>query len=157
MGKFFDEIPEFLVSWIQKQQVFYVASAPLDANGHVNVSTKGCDGAFHIVNARKVWYEDLTGSGMPSIAVAYRLILSTVLGVETISHLRENGRITILFNAFEGPPRIVRLFGKGNHVGALGSVVDWAALQALYTNSDHQNMSHFYLLIKDNLDRAPSS
>lgn len=68
MGKFFDEIPEFLVAWIQKQQVFYVASAPLDANGHVNVSTKACDGTFHIVNARKVWYEDLTGSGMPSIA-----------------------------------------------------------------------------------------
>lgn len=96
MGQFYEEIPEFLISWIEQQKVFWVATAPLTGDGHVNVSPKGYDGTFHIVNSRKVWYEDLSGSG-----------------IETISHLRENGRITILFNAFEGPPRIARLFGTG--------------------------------------------
>ncbi|KAJ3794860.1 hypothetical protein GGU11DRAFT_794440 [Lentinula aff. detonsa] len=96
MGNFHDEIPSFLISWIQKQEVFWVATSPLSADGHVNVSTKGLKGTFHIIDSKRVWYEDLTGSG-----------------VETISHLRENGRITVLFNAFEGPPRIARLFGKG--------------------------------------------
>jgi len=62
----------------------------------VNVSPKGVKGTFHAVEPNKFWYEDLSGSG-----------------VETISHIRENGRITILFNAFEGPPRIARLFGTG--------------------------------------------
>ncbi|KAJ7589888.1 hypothetical protein C8J56DRAFT_936434 [Mycena floridula] len=96
MGQFFDDIPEFLQNWIKKQHIFWVATAPLDPEGHVNISTKGFEGTFHIVDSHRVWYEDLTGSG-----------------VETISHLRENGRITVLFNAFEGPPRIARLFGKG--------------------------------------------
>ncbi|KAJ3863565.1 hypothetical protein EV359DRAFT_42901 [Lentinula novae-zelandiae] len=97
MGNFHDEIPSFLIPWIQKQEVFWVATSPLSADGHVNVSTKGLKGTFHIIDSKRVWYEDLTGSG-----------------VETISHLRENGRITILFNAFVGPPRIARLFGKGS-------------------------------------------
>ncbi|KAF5360211.1 hypothetical protein D9757_011417 [Collybiopsis confluens] len=81
---------------MKKQHVFWVASAPLSADGHVNVSTKGLRGTFHVANAKRVWYEDMAGSGS-----------------ETISHVRENGRITILFNAFEGPPRIARLHGKG--------------------------------------------
>ncbi|TFK34649.1 hypothetical protein BDQ12DRAFT_689317 [Crucibulum laeve] len=96
MGKFFDAIPEFLFPWIKQQKMFWVATAPLGADGHVNISPKGYEGSFHILNEKQVWYEDLTGSG-----------------VETISHLKENGRITIMFNAFEGPPRICRLFGTG--------------------------------------------
>ncbi|KAF7377990.1 Pyridoxamine phosphate oxidase [Mycena sanguinolenta] len=96
MVQYFDEISLSLGKWIEQQQVFWVATAPLTGDGHVNVSPKGGEGMFHIVNSRTVWYEDLTGSG-----------------VETVSHLRENGRITILFNAFEGPPRIVRLYGRG--------------------------------------------
>jgi len=98
MGKFFDEIPGFLSSWIEKQHMFWTATAPLSGLGHVNLSPKCTRGTFHIENANTVWYEDLTGSG-----------------VETISHLKEpgNGRITILFQAFEGPPRICRLFGTG--------------------------------------------
>ncbi|KAJ7474748.1 hypothetical protein FB451DRAFT_1246510 [Mycena latifolia] len=96
MVQFFDEISPSLGKWIDQQQVFWVATAPLAADGHVNLSPKGGEGMFHIVNPRQVWYEDLTGSG-----------------VETISHLRENGRITVLFNAFEGPPRIARLYGRG--------------------------------------------
>jgi len=76
--------------------MFWVASAPFSPDGHVNVSPKGLAGTLRILDCHKVWYEDCTGSG-----------------AETIAHLRENGRITILFHAFKGPPRIVRLFGKG--------------------------------------------
>ncbi|KAI3607147.1 pyridoxamine phosphate oxidase [Moniliophthora roreri] len=96
MGQFFEEIPPFLIDWIKLQHIFWVSTAPLSADGHINLSGKGNKGNFHIVNSRKVWYEDLTGSGC-----------------ETISHLCENGRITVYFNAFEGPPRIARLLGKG--------------------------------------------
>ncbi|PFH51589.1 hypothetical protein AMATHDRAFT_2868 [Amanita thiersii Skay4041] len=92
MGKLYDEIPEELVPWMRAQKVFFVATAPLAAGGHVNLSPKGNYG-----QERQVWYEDLSGSG-----------------VETIAHLRENGRITIMFTAFEGAPRIVRLFGRGS-------------------------------------------
>ncbi|KAK0217250.1 hypothetical protein IW262DRAFT_1508857 [Armillaria fumosa] len=92
MGKFYDEIPGYVIAMIKKQHMFWVATAPLSADGHVNISSKGVEGTFHIIDSHTVWYEDLSGSG-----------------VETISHLRENGRITILFNAFEGPPSIVRL------------------------------------------------
>lgn len=96
MTKFYNEIPESLIEWIKKQHMFWVASAPLSPDGHINLSPKGIADSFHVVNSRRVWYQDLTGSG-----------------VETISHIRENGRVTILFNAFEGPPRILRLFGTG--------------------------------------------
>ncbi|KAK2462819.1 hypothetical protein APHAL10511_005210 [Amanita phalloides] len=96
MVQFYDHITESLRGWILKQKLFWVATAPLTAEGHVNLSTKGGYGTFHIIDENTVWYEDLTGSG-----------------VETIAHIRENGRITVLFNAFEGPPRILRLFGKG--------------------------------------------
>ncbi|KAG2353514.1 hypothetical protein BDR07DRAFT_1367005 [Suillus spraguei] len=96
MAKYYDEIPESLIEWIKKQHMFWVASAPLGPGGHVNVSPKGTADCFHVVNSHQVWYQDLTGSG-----------------VETISHIRENGRITILFNSFEGPPRILRLYGIG--------------------------------------------
>lgn len=97
MGSFFETIPENLIAWIQTQHIFWVATAPLSPTGHVNVSPKGISGTFHVVDERTVWYEDVTGSG-----------------VETISHLRENGRVTIMFNAFDGPPRIVRLWGTGS-------------------------------------------
>ncbi|KAJ3992546.1 hypothetical protein F5050DRAFT_1801677 [Lentinula boryana] len=98
MGRFFDEIPNFLITWLEQQQMFWTATAPLSGTGHVNLSPKCTRGTFHIVNPQKVWYEDMSGSG-----------------VETISHLKEpgNGRITVLFHAFEGPPRICRLFGTG--------------------------------------------
>jgi len=96
MGQFYGEIPEFLRTWILQQKIFWVATAPLSGEGHVNLSPKAGLGTFHVVDKNTVWYEDVTGSG-----------------AETISHIRENGRITILFNAFEGPPRIGRLFGKG--------------------------------------------
>lgn len=118
MGHSVDEIPNYVMEWIPKQHVFWVASAPLTADGHVNISPKGIDGTFHVVNSRQVWYEDLSGSGaFSTIQLCYKTCILRcipILGAETISHIRENGRITILFNAFDGPPRIIRLYGKGN-------------------------------------------
>ncbi|KUI72938.1 hypothetical protein VM1G_08395 [Cytospora mali] len=97
MGAFYETIPQSLFKWILQQKMFCVATAPLSASGHVNISPKG--GAyFGILDERTFWYMDLTGSGS-----------------ETIAHLYEpeNGRITVMFNAFEGPPRILRIFGHG--------------------------------------------
>ncbi|KAF8994254.1 hypothetical protein BDZ89DRAFT_1150154 [Hymenopellis radicata] len=96
MGQFWNNMPPHIMEFIRKQHMFWVATAPLSADGHINLSSKGLEGTFHVIDNKTVWYEDMTGSG-----------------VETISHVRENGRITVLFNAFEGPPNIVRLFGKG--------------------------------------------
>jgi len=98
MGKFFDEIPDQAhVDWLLDQKIFFVGSAPLSAQGHVNVSPKGRN-TFTLVDRKTCWYTDMTGSGN-----------------ESLSHLYEdgNGRITVMFIAFDGPPRIVRLFGKG--------------------------------------------
>lgn len=63
MGQFFDDIPDHLIAWIKQQKMFWVASAPLTADGHVNVSPKGFEGTFHIVDSHQVWYEDMSGSG----------------------------------------------------------------------------------------------
>ena len=69
--KFFEEIPEYLIEWMLKQQMFWVASAPLSPDGHVNISPKGIEGTFHIVNSRRVWYEDLSGTGMRSVSTEH--------------------------------------------------------------------------------------
>jgi hypothetical protein len=95
MGKVFDGIDEKLAAWIGAQRMFFVATAPRGDGGHVNLSPKGLD-SFAILGPRSVAYLDLVGSG-----------------AETLAHLRENGRITFLFCAFEGLPRIVRLYGRG--------------------------------------------
>lgn len=97
MGVFYEEITPNLKTWILTQPMFWVATAPLSGNGHVNVSPKGGK-YFGVTSPTQFWYLDLTGSG-----------------VETLAHLNEpgNGRITISFNAFDGPPKIVRLWGKG--------------------------------------------
>ena len=84
-----------LSAWIGKQPVFFVGTAPLAAEGHVNLSPKGGD-SFRVISPMEVIYQDYTGSG-----------------AETAAHLRENGRIVVMFCAFEGPPRILRLHGKG--------------------------------------------
>jgi hypothetical protein len=97
--KVFESIDGRLREFIERQHVFFVATAPLAAEGHVNVSPKGLDGTFAVLGPHRVGYLDLTGSG-----------------AETVAHLRENGRITVMFCAFDGPPRIVRLHGTGRHV-----------------------------------------
>src|SRR5688500_12051852 len=93
MGKSYDGITPELSQWIEQQRLFFVATAPLAREGLINCSPKGMD-TFRILGPREVAYLDLTGSG-----------------IETIAHLRENGRIVFMFCAVDGPPRIVRLHG----------------------------------------------
>jgi hypothetical protein len=115
MVTFWDAIPDSNIPWIMDQKLFWVATAPLNPEGHINLSPKGMHGTFHVVNPNKVWYEDISGSGEHPI-VPYRKYVARVMmisGVETISHIRENKRITVMFSAFEGSPKIFRLFGKG--------------------------------------------
>jgi hypothetical protein len=95
MGKRYDAIDEKLSAFLSAQKLFFVATAPLAADGHINLSPKGLD-SLRLLGPRSVAWLDLTGSG-----------------VETIAHLKENGRIVLLFCAFEGPPKIVRLHGRG--------------------------------------------
>jgi hypothetical protein len=101
MGKVFDGIDERLERWIGAQPMFFVGTAPLDAEGHVNVSPKGPIDSLRVLGPSRLAYLDMVGSG-----------------AETIAHLRENGRIVIMLCAFEGPPRIVRLHGRGTVVVA---------------------------------------
>lgn len=95
MGQQLPDIDDDLAAWISRQHVFFVATAPLSPDGHINVSPKGGE-AFRVLGPLEVAYQDYTGSG-----------------AETAAHLRENGRIVIMFCAFEGAPRIVRLHGRG--------------------------------------------
>lgn len=97
MGRTFDTIPDNLATWMEDQPVFFVASAPL-TDGHVNVSPKG-DDTFRVVSPTEVAYLDLTGSG-----------------AETAAHLRQNGRLTVMFCSFDERPLILRLYGTGRVV-----------------------------------------
>jgi hypothetical protein len=101
MGKVYDGIDEHLRGWISRQPMFFVGTAPLDVAGHVNVSPKGPIEMLRVLDDHTVAYLDLVGSG-----------------AETIAHLRENGRIVIMLCAFQGPPRILRLHGRGEVVAA---------------------------------------
>lgn len=112
MGKVTEEITDELRSFIEAQPLFFVGSAPLQADGHVNVSPKGLD-TFRVLDRNRVAYLDLTGSGN-----------------ETAAHVTENGRITIMFCSFSGPPRILRLYGRGHVV--LPSDAQWPELSALF-------------------------
>lgn len=98
MAQVFERIDDALWEWIERQHVFFVATAPGGRDGFVNCSPKGLD-SLRRLDDRTVAYLDLTGSG-----------------VETIAHLKDNGRIVIMFCAFDGPPRIVRLHGLGEAV-----------------------------------------
>ncbi|MEZ6095372.1 MAG: pyridoxamine 5'-phosphate oxidase family protein [Pirellulaceae bacterium] len=99
MGAVQEEIDSKLANWLMEQQMFFVATAPLDKNGFVNCSPKGLD-SFRVLAPKRVAYLDLHGSG-----------------VETIAHVRENARIVLMFCAFSGPPKIVRLHGEAKCYG----------------------------------------
>jgi len=96
MAKVYDGIDGRLREFIEAQSVFFVATAPTGPDGHVNVSPKGMRGTFAVLDEHRVAYLDYHGSG-----------------AETIAHLRQNGRVTLMFCAFQGPPKIVRLHGRG--------------------------------------------
>src|SRR4051812_18071477 len=109
MAKTFDGIDEKLGGFLAGQPVFFVATAPSGSEGHVNLSPKGMADTFRVLDPTTVAYLDFIGSG-----------------IETVAHLRDNGRIVIMFCAFSGPPRIVRLHGRGTVV--LPGDSDWEDL-----------------------------
>ncbi len=98
MAKVHETIDDRITEFINAQKMFFVATAPSGDAGHVSMSPKGYD-SFRILGSNKVAYLDLGGSG-----------------IETVAHLRQNGRITFMFCAFEGKPNILRLYGKGEAV-----------------------------------------
>lgn len=95
MGKEFQEIDERMQRWIERQRVFFVSTAPLAGDGRINCSPKGLD-SLRVLGPRQVAYADTGGSG-----------------IETVAHLKENGRIVIMLCAFDGPPKIFRFYGQG--------------------------------------------
>ncbi|MEU8675734.1 pyridoxamine 5'-phosphate oxidase family protein [Streptomyces sp. NPDC048560] len=99
MGKTYERIDGRLRAFIEEQHIFFAATAPLDAEGTVNLSPKGVSGSFAVLDERTVAYLDFAGST-----------------AETIAHLRENGRVTLMWCAFQGPPNIVRVHGRGEPV-----------------------------------------
>jgi hypothetical protein len=112
MGKTYDQLDERLIAFIRRQKMFFVATAPLSPDGHVNVSPKGYE-SFAIIDHATVAYLDMGGSG-----------------IETVAHLRENGRITLMWCAFDGAANILRVYGKGTST-ALDSP-DYPALLDLF-------------------------
>ena len=98
MGKTYPCIDDSLQAYLEKQPVYFVATAPSGADGHINLSPKGLN-SFRVLGPQSVAYCDLVGSG-----------------IETVAHLNDNGRIVIMFCSFEGPPKIVRLHGTGEVV-----------------------------------------
>ena len=113
MGKVHDHLDDGLREWIGRQHVCFVATAPSGPDGHVNVSPKGMDGTVVVLADGRCAYLDLTGSG-----------------IETVAHLRDDGRITLMWCAFEGPPRIVRVHGRGRAV--LPGDAEWDELSAAF-------------------------
>lgn len=113
MGKFNNAIQEHHAAFIKKQKMFFVATAPLNSNGHINLSPKGLD-SFLVLSPTRVAYMDIVGSGN-----------------ETSAHILENGRITFMFCAFEDAPNILRLYGKGHTV--LPGDASWPELSAHFT------------------------
>jgi hypothetical protein len=120
----YDGIDGTLATWLTGQPVFFVGTAPLSGDGHVNVSPKGMAGTFAVFDQYRVGYLDYYGSGS-----------------ETIAHLRENGRITLMFAAFDGRPNIVRLYGKGRIVLTQDAEFGLAAA-ALRQAADHRAACH---------------
>ena len=117
MGRVYESIDDRLAQWLTAQPVFFVATAPLDPDGHVNCSPKGNRGEFAVTGPTTVSYLDQTGSG-----------------IETIAHSLENGRIVLMFCAFEGPPRIVRLHGRARV--ALPGTSTFAEAQSIFPGGE---------------------
>jgi len=117
MGKTRSMLDDVARNFIAAQKIFFVASAPLHATGHINLSPKGLD-TFRILGPTSVAYIDFNGSG-----------------IETVAHLKENGRITLMFCAFQGPPNIFRLYGHGRAVEP--HEAEFAALAAFFSNCDN--------------------
>ena len=98
MGKEYTQIDAPIQRWIEQQHIFFVSTAPLAGDGLINCSPKGLDG-FRVLNPGRIGYVDVGGSG-----------------IETVAHIKENGRIVIMMCAFTGPPKIYRFYGQGRVV-----------------------------------------
>jgi len=120
MGKTHESISERLRDFIEAQPVFFTATAPLSGDGTVNLSPKGLRGSFAVLDERTVAYLDFAGSN-----------------AETVAHLRENGRITLMWCAFQGPPNIVRVHGRGEPV--FRDDPRWAGLVARFPDIDSRD------------------
>jgi len=120
MGREIPEIDDKLRSWLMSQPLFFVATAPDDPEDHINLSPKGGPGSFAVLDYHTVAYLDMTGSG-----------------IETIAHLLQNGRISLMFCAFDGPHRVIRLYGTGRHVTPADD--EWAAFRSTFHPSDEIN------------------
>ncbi len=118
MGKLYEEITDRLAEFMESSPVFFVATAPAGTDGHINVSPKGLD-SFRVISPKRVAYLDMTGSG-----------------AETIAHLRENGRITIMFAAFSGQPNILRIYGRGRAV--LPGTAEFEELASVFASTQDQ-------------------
>jgi hypothetical protein len=114
MGKFFNEVLGHHRDFIAHQKIFFVATAPLSAGGHVNLSPKD-NASFRILSNNRVAYMDIIGSGN-----------------ETAAHLLENQRITFMFCAFDGPPNILRLYGKGRSILPDSNNAEWNELSSCF-------------------------
>ena len=143
MATVYPELTERLVEFISRQPVFFVATAPClsqdGAGGHVNVSPKGYRDTFAVLDPHTVAYLDLTGSG-----------------AETIAHLRQNGRITIMFCSFDRAPRILRIHGTGRVV--LPGDPEWATLAGRFggaydprTGTDHGDRRAIIVVAADRI------
>ena len=110
MSKFYKQIETNLRTFLEKQKMFFVATAP--EKGRINISPKGLD-SFKVLSPNQVAYLDMTGSGN-----------------ETSAHMKQNGRITLMFCAFEGEPNILRLYGNGRAVTAVSP--DWEEFISLF-------------------------
>ncbi|GGR30041.1 pyridoxamine 5'-phosphate oxidase [Streptomyces cinereoruber] len=101
MGKTYERIEGRLRAFIEEQPVFFTATAPLSGDGHVNLSPKGRYGTLVVLDEMTLAYVDFGGSS-----------------AETLAHLREpgNGRITLMWTSFSGPPTVVRVHGSGEVV-----------------------------------------
>lgn len=135
MSKVHDHVPPNLAAFIAEQPMFFVASAPSGPEGHVNVSPKGLPHTFALMDERRFVYLDLSGSG-----------------AETIAHVRQNGRLTVMFCAFWGPPRILRLYGHAQY-----HPVDTPEFDALLAEARLSPFRGMRALIEVHIDRVSTS
>lgn len=133
MARIYAEISPELKNWIAQQPLFFLASAPLQHDGHINLSPRGLD-SLRVIGGSEVIVLDMTGSGN-----------------ETAAHLHENGRLTIMLCAFEGDPSIIRLFGKGSIIRPGDE--QWQAFRSHFTTDNPGVRQIFHL----QLDRVQSS
>jgi hypothetical protein len=131
MGSIYEAIDDRLRAWIGAQPLFFVGTAPLDGDGHVNVSPKGPGGTLRVLGPRTLAYLDVVGSG-----------------AETVAHLRENGRIVIMLCAFAGPPRIVRLHGRGEVVPAGDPRFEELLVPAGFDEPEHPEARRALVLVE---------